>query len=200
VAGRGGDMSSGEVLGFFGIVIFLIIAHNMGWTEFRGGGDNPPTATRLVTATHAVVPTTPTKAIGILRTLRDRSSQKKTDEADRAPEYESWMATEDANERLWAKAEQEYEETLESKLATDEAEEPGSGYVYEPNCYGGCVTYPDFCAPPILGNVSYNSGERIYHMPGDEYYDDTEIDPDYDEYYFCTPDEAEAAGFRHAYR
>jgi hypothetical protein len=66
-------------------------------------------------------------------------------------------------------------------------------------CPGGCTTYPTWCAPPIKGNVSVNSGEHIYYMPDDESYDETPIDPDYGERYFCTPEEAEAAGFRRAY-
>ncbi len=36
-------------------------------------------------------------------------------------------------------------------------------------------------------------------MWGDEFYEETKIDPAYGEYYFCTPEEAEAAGFRRAY-
>lgn len=65
-----------------------------------------------------------------------------------------------------------------------------------PNCEGGCIEYPEWCAPPIKGNVSFNSGEKIYHVPGQEYYDDTKIDPRYDERWFCTEAEARAAGWR----
>jgi hypothetical protein len=36
-------------------------------------------------------------------------------------------------------------------------------------------------------------------MQGDEFYEDTVINTDYGEYYFCTPEEAEAAGFRRAF-
>jgi hypothetical protein len=63
-------------------------------------------------------------------------------------------------------------------------------------CPGGCTTYPFWYAPPIKGNVSVNSGERIYYMPDNESYNEKPIDPDKGGYYFCTPDEAEAAGFR----
>jgi hypothetical protein len=63
-------------------------------------------------------------------------------------------------------------------------------------CPGGCTTYPTWCDPPIKGKVSGNSAEHIYYMPDDESYDETRIDTDKGEYYFCTADEAEAAGFR----
>lgn len=67
-------------------------------------------------------------------------------------------------------------------------------------CSGGCTSYPNWCAPPIKGNVSYNSGEHIYHVPGQEYYDDTVINPDYGERWFCTEAEATAAGWRRSKR
>jgi hypothetical protein len=67
-------------------------------------------------------------------------------------------------------------------------------------CPRGCTTYPSWCEPPIKGNSSFDDGELIYHMPTDEYYEETKINPRYGEYYFCTPEEAEAAGFRRAYQ
>jgi endonuclease YncB( thermonuclease family) len=51
----------------------------------------------------------------------------------------------------------------------------------------------------IKGNVNRN-GERIYHMPGQEYYDKVEMDPRKGKRWFCTPEEAEAAGWRRALR
>lgn len=72
--------------------------------------------------------------------------------------------------------------------------------VTDTGCPGGCTSYPDWCAPPIKGNVSYNSGEKIYHVPGQENYDDTVINPTYGERWFCTEAEATAAGWRKAYR
>lgn len=50
----------------------------------------------------------------------------------------------------------------------------------------------------IKGNVSINSGERIYHVPGQHYYDETVIRFEYGERYFCTEAEARAAGWRRA--
>lgn len=52
----------------------------------------------------------------------------------------------------------------------------------------------------IKGNVSIGSGERIYHVPGQEYYDETKISPQYGERWFCTEAEARAAGWRRAGR
>jgi hypothetical protein len=45
----------------------------------------------------------------------------------------------------------------------------------------------------IKGNISYNGGELIYHMPGQRFYDAT-----IPEYWFCTEDQARRAGFRRA--
>jgi len=47
----------------------------------------------------------------------------------------------------------------------------------------------------IKGNVSAK-GERIYHLPGGAMYDKTDIEPDRGERWFCSPQEAEAAGWR----
>lgn len=50
----------------------------------------------------------------------------------------------------------------------------------------------------IKGNISLNSGERIYHVPGQEYYGATEIRSEYGERWFCSEAEARAAGWRKA--
>lgn len=52
----------------------------------------------------------------------------------------------------------------------------------------------------IKGNVSIGSGERIYHVPGQEYYADTVIDSRYGERWFCSEAEARSAGWRRAGR
>nr|WP_322791105.1 hypothetical protein [Mesorhizobium tianshanense] len=52
----------------------------------------------------------------------------------------------------------------------------------------------------IKGNISINTGERIYHVPGQEYYFETKISPQYGERWFCTEAEARAAGWRKARR
>jgi endonuclease YncB( thermonuclease family) len=48
----------------------------------------------------------------------------------------------------------------------------------------------------IKGNISMNTGERIYHVPGGEYYDETRISPGKGERWFCSEAEAQAAGWR----
>ncbi|MBZ0163412.1 MAG: hypothetical protein K8H74_11945 [Notoacmeibacter sp.] len=52
----------------------------------------------------------------------------------------------------------------------------------------------------IKGNISINSGERIYHVPGQKYYNSTVIRPEYGERWFCSEAEARAAGWRKARR
>ncbi len=47
----------------------------------------------------------------------------------------------------------------------------------------------------IKGNIS-SRGDKIYHMPGQQYYDVTQIDLSKGEQYFCSREEAEQAGFR----
>lgn len=52
----------------------------------------------------------------------------------------------------------------------------------------------------IKGNISINTGERIYHVPGQKYYAATRISPQYGERWFCSEAEARAAGWRKARR
>lgn len=49
----------------------------------------------------------------------------------------------------------------------------------------------------IKGNIN-SKGERIYHVPGGRSYDQTRIDTSDGERWFCTEDEAQAAGWRRA--
>ena len=49
----------------------------------------------------------------------------------------------------------------------------------------------------IKGNISMSS-EKIYHVPGQKFYDATVIDESYGERWFCTEDEARASGWRKA--
>lgn len=48
----------------------------------------------------------------------------------------------------------------------------------------------------IKGNISVTTDERIYHVPGQKYYDVTQIDPLSGERWFCSEDEARRAGWR----
>lgn len=52
----------------------------------------------------------------------------------------------------------------------------------------------------IKGNISINTQERIYHVPGQEFYIPTKIRPEYGERWFCTEAEARAAGWRKAFQ
>ena len=52
----------------------------------------------------------------------------------------------------------------------------------------------------IKGNISINTGERIYHVPGQKFYSPTKISPQYGERWFCSEAEARAAGWRKAMR
>ncbi|HWO73950.1 MAG TPA: thermonuclease family protein, partial [Dehalococcoidia bacterium] len=65
-------------------------------------------------------------------------------------------------------------------------------------CPQGCVTPPPGCV--IKGNVSQSTREKIYHVPGGEFYDATVIDPSRGERWFCTEAEALANGWRKSLR
>jgi uncharacterized protein YraI len=70
-----------------------------------------------------------------------------------------------------------------------------------PSGAGGSSSCPNGCMAPlsgcdIKGNISFDTGEKIYHVPGDEYYAETVISPDYGERWFCTGAEAETNGWR----
>jgi hypothetical protein len=52
--------------------------------------------------------------------------------------------------------------------------------------------------PSIKGNISFRTGTKIYHLPSDRYYNETQIDMNAGERMFCTEQEARDAGWRHA--
>lgn len=54
------------------------------------------------------------------------------------------------------------------------------------------------CDQCIKGNISYNTGEKIYHFPSCEYYEQTKINTDKGERWFSSEIEAQAAGWRKA--
>jgi hypothetical protein len=63
----------------------------------------------------------------------------------------------------------------------------------------GTVGYtPGSCN--IKGNISYSTGEKIYHVPGQQYYSRTKINTAYGERWFCSEAEAIRAGWRKSYR
>lgn len=60
-------------------------------------------------------------------------------------------------------------------------------------CAGGCLTPPAGCR--IKGNISLDR-KKIYHVPGGKYYEQTVIEPEKGERWFCSEEEAIAAGWR----
>lgn len=50
----------------------------------------------------------------------------------------------------------------------------------------------------IKGNISHNSGRKLYHLPGMEDYASTRIDPNRGERWFCTESEAIDSGWQKA--
>lgn len=66
----------------------------------------------------------------------------------------------------------------------------------EDGCPAGCAEPPPGCR--IKGNVSQRTSERIYHLPGQRWYERTVIVPGDGEAWFCTEDEARANGWRRA--
>lgn len=64
-------------------------------------------------------------------------------------------------------------------------------------CTDGCATPPDpSCA--IKGNFNGTNGDRIFHQPGGTWYDKTDIVSAEGDVWFCTVNEAIAAGYREA--
>jgi hypothetical protein len=58
----------------------------------------------------------------------------------------------------------------------------------------------DRAYPSIKCNIGRESKERIYHLPFDQQYDKTKIEPSRGEFYCAAVKEAEDAGFRRAFR
>jgi len=54
--------------------------------------------------------------------------------------------------------------------------------------------------PCIKCNISRHTGEKIYHLPFDQQYDNIEISPSHGECYVSTVKEAEELGFRRAFK
>jgi hypothetical protein len=82
--------------------------------------------------------------------------------------------------------------SLEAPPVQIPAESVNSGYPR------GCAAPPPGC--DIKGNISFKSGERIYHLPGQSFYDKTKISPGRGEAWFCTEAEARANGWRKSKR
>jgi len=63
-------------------------------------------------------------------------------------------------------------------------------------CPSGCADRKSGCE--IKGNISFETNERIYHLPGMTFYDGTVVNANYGERWFCTESEAIANGWRKA--
>ncbi len=55
---------------------------------------------------------------------------------------------------------------------------------------------PPLVGCSVKGNISFGTGERIYHVPGQRYYAATSIDLFNGERWFCSEQAARAAGWR----
>ncbi len=75
--------------------------------------------------------------------------------------------------------------------ATPEAPPPATGTECD---------YSSASEPVIKGNISLNTGEKIYHVPGGEFYDQTVISEAKGERWFCTEAGAIATGWRKSKR
>jgi len=80
----------------------------------------------------------------------------------------------------------------------DSLESNNSPNISQDGCPTGCTFHRDGCN--IKGNIAFDSGEKIYHIPGGEYYSDTIINTSYGERWFCTEAEAIANGWRKSYK
>jgi hypothetical protein len=65
-------------------------------------------------------------------------------------------------------------------------------------CPYGCIDHKPGC--DIKGNISIDTGEKIYYVPGQEFYVRTQINPQYGERWFCTEAEARANGWRRSFK
>lgn len=88
--------------------------------------------------------------------------------------------------------------TQSNSSTSNESSESGvSGSTYDTYEASDSNSNNEQCS--IKGNISYNTGEKIYHMPEDKYYANTEIDTSDGEKWFCTESEARSAGWRRTY-
>ena len=87
---------------------------------------------------------------------------------------------------------------LENQRPTPPESEPEPEPEIPEGCPDGCAVPPPGC--DVKGNISYRTRERIYHIPGQQNYDDTKIAPEDGEMWFCTEEEAVDNGWRKAKR
>lgn len=73
----------------------------------------------------------------------------------------------------------------------------GAGFLIYQNHLAVEAAKPKCDNPDIKGNISYKTGAKIYHLPGERLYDKTVIDTSSGERMFCTEQDAVDAGWRH---
>ena len=81
--------------------------------------------------------------------------------------------------------------------STNDYDEYDSNDENSNGCPYGCDYHKTGC--DIKGNISLE-GEKIYHVPGGEFYSATTINPEYGERWFCTQAEAVANGWRKSFK
>jgi len=97
--------------------------------------------------------------------------------------YGDWRSNSDWEAERMAATSDAFEKILRDE-AKNETEKTPRGYT---------------CDQCIKGNISLTSGEKIYHLPGCENYEDTVINVRYGERWFSSEEDAIAAGWRKAY-
>lgn len=70
------------------------------------------------------------------------------------------------------------------------------GYIKYRNHQTYLASLPPCPNPTIKGNISFTTGEKIYHVPRDRSYKNTYIDTSKGERWFCTVEDAKSAGWR----
>ncbi|MCD2181468.1 sunset domain-containing protein [Rhizobium sp. GN54] len=85
-----------------------------------------------------------------------------------------------------------------AKIALAAVTAVGLTYVSAGDLIASATARARGCA--IKGNISAQTGERIYSVPGQDYYEVVRISPEYGERWFCSESEAQAAGWRKATR
>ncbi|MBU0582058.1 MAG: hypothetical protein KKB66_01650 [Alphaproteobacteria bacterium] len=76
----------------------------------------------------------------------------------------------------------------------------GTIYAFGDVSLGGLAAALPGSGCAIKGNVSIITGERIYHVPGQDYYAQTRISPEWGERWFCSEADARRAGWRKSKR
>jgi hypothetical protein len=116
------------------------------------------------------------------------------------PRYQSAAETADADLKVWTLEAHQWEAEKTTQARYDMLQETDSAWTANNSitgCPTGCKSPPLGCN--IKGNISFTNGEKIYHLPGQKFYEQTTIDPAFGERWFCTEEEARSNGWRRSY-